>query len=278
MWIELLEKKSEALMCFKKVKVAAELESGRRLKALRTDRGGEFNSGAFVVFCNEFGIRHNTTTPFTPQQNGVVERRNQTVVEMARCLLKSMKVPSKFWGEAIKTAVYILNRSLTKSLSGKTPFEMWHGKKPRINHLRTFGCTAYAKIVRPGVSKLTDRSVPGVFLGYEPGTKGYRVYDPIKDKLMVPRDMVFDETKPWNWEGDEGRATGEAAAVPFSVQNLDDDNPTIGPAAVEEAETFPTIEGAEPNSPAVSIPSVGGDQNSPPHTPDSVHGAPALIQ
>jgi transposase InsO family protein len=96
MWIELLEKKSEALMCFKKVKVAAELESGRRLKALRTDRGGEFNSGAFVVFCNEFGIRHNTTTPFTPQQNGVVERRNQTVVEMARCLLKSMKVPSKF--------------------------------------------------------------------------------------------------------------------------------------------------------------------------------------
>jgi len=170
-----------------------------------------------------------------------------------------MKVPSKFWGEAVKTVVYILNRSLTKSLSGKTPFEMWHGKKPRINHLRTFGCTAYAKIVGPGVSKLTDRSVPGVFLGYEPGTKGYRVYDPIKDKLMVTRDVVFDETKPWNWEGNEGRATVEAATVPFLVQNLDDDtvhNPTIEPAAVE-SENFSTIEGVEPNSPAVSIPLVG---------------------
>ena len=109
MWVELLGVKSEALACFKKFRAAAELESGRHLKALRTDHGGEFNSGAFVVFCSENGIKHNTTTPYTPQQNGVVERRNQTVVEMARCLLKSMNVPSWFWGEAVRTVVYILN-------------------------------------------------------------------------------------------------------------------------------------------------------------------------
>jgi hypothetical protein len=94
MWIELLENKSEALVCFKKFRAAAELESGHRLRAFRTDRGGEFNSRAFVDFCDEHGIKHSTTTPYTPQQNGVVERRNQTVVEMAHCLLKSMKVPS----------------------------------------------------------------------------------------------------------------------------------------------------------------------------------------
>ena len=96
MWLELLAGKDEALACFKRFRAAAELESGRHLKALRTDHGGEFNSGAFVVFCSEHGIKHNTTTPYTPQQNGVVEQRNQTIVEMARCLLKSMGVPPRF--------------------------------------------------------------------------------------------------------------------------------------------------------------------------------------
>ena len=111
----------------------------------------------------------------------------------------------------MKTAVYILNRSLTKSLSGMTPYEAWFGKKPRIKPLRTFGCVAYAKKAGPGISKLTDRSTPGVFFGYEPGTKGYRIYDPVKDKLMVTRDVIFDEKKPWNWEGKEGSKAKEAA-------------------------------------------------------------------
>jgi hypothetical protein len=82
-----------------------------------------------------------------------------------------MKVPSKFWGEAVRTVVYILNRSPTKSLSGKTPFEMWHGKKPRVKHLRTFGCTAYAKNVGPGMNKLTDRTIPGVFSAMSRGLR-----------------------------------------------------------------------------------------------------------
>lgn len=109
MWLELLASKEEALAYFKKFKAAAELESGLHLKAFRTDHGGEFNSGAFMVFCNEHGIKHDTTTPYSPQQNRVVERRNQTVVEMAWCLLKTMKVSARFWGEAVKVAVYLLN-------------------------------------------------------------------------------------------------------------------------------------------------------------------------
>jgi transposase InsO family protein len=96
MWLELLATKYEALSYFKKIKVAAEVESGRRLKVFRTDRGGEFVSNAFADYCKEHGIKRNTTTPYTPQQNGVVERRNQTIVEMARCLLKSMGVPGRF--------------------------------------------------------------------------------------------------------------------------------------------------------------------------------------
>ena len=134
MWLELLARKDEAFVAFKKVKCAAEMESGRRLKVFRIDRGGEFKSGVFTVYCTEQGIKRNTTAPYTPQQNGVVERRNQSVVEMARCLMKSMQVPAQYWGEAVKVAVYLLNRSPTKSLNGKTPFEAWFGKKPGVQH------------------------------------------------------------------------------------------------------------------------------------------------
>ncbi|XP_066357865.1 uncharacterized protein [Miscanthus floridulus] len=115
MWLELLSTKDEALVYFKKIVLAAEVESGCQLKAFRTDCGGEFNSRAFMTYCSDRGVKHNTTTPYTPQQNGVVERQNQSVVEMARCLLKAMKVPAKFWGEAVKTAVYLLNRAPTKT-------------------------------------------------------------------------------------------------------------------------------------------------------------------
>ena len=96
MWIEVLRTKREAFAFFKKVKAAAETRSGCKLLAFRSDRGGEFNSTAFVEYCNELSIKHFMTAPYTPQQNGVVERRNQTVVEMARCMLKSMAMPALF--------------------------------------------------------------------------------------------------------------------------------------------------------------------------------------
>src|SRR5699024_1473408 len=97
------------LECFKRIKQRAEVESGNKLKALRTDRGGEFTSNLFSIFCSEGGIKHYTTTPYSPLKNGVVERRNQTVVQMATCLLKTMQVPSVLWGEVVRTTVYLLN-------------------------------------------------------------------------------------------------------------------------------------------------------------------------
>lgn len=142
-------------------------------------------SNLFSVFCNESGIKHYTTTPYSPQQNEVVEHRNQTVVELARCMMKSMSVPSKFWAEAVAIAVYVLNRSPTRSLKNKTPYEAWHGKKPSVGHLRTFGCTAHVKLNGPGLTKLTDRSRKMVFLGYEPGTKGYKIFDPETNRPVV---------------------------------------------------------------------------------------------
>jgi hypothetical protein len=122
-----------------------------------------------------------------------VERRNQTVVEMARCMLKSMNVPSELWREAVCTTVYVLNRCPTKCLNDKTPYEAWHGRKPTVSHLRTFGCVAHVKKVGPGLNKLSDRSSKMVFIGYESGTKGYRFLDPATNKLVVSKDVIFDE-------------------------------------------------------------------------------------
>jgi hypothetical protein len=102
MWLEVLRSKDEALKFFKKISALEENEKGLKMKAFRTDRGGEFNSKEFTDFCSEKGIKRHTTSPYSPQQNGVVERRNQTIVEMARCMLKSMKMPSVFWAEAVQ--------------------------------------------------------------------------------------------------------------------------------------------------------------------------------
>ena len=180
----------------------------------------------------------------------------------------------------MSVAVYLLNRAPTKSLEGKTPYEAWYGRKPGVRHLRTFGCLAYAKKLGPGVSKLSDRSTPGVFLGYEVGSKAYRIFDPVKQKLIISRDVIFDERKGWNW-GEKGTAEtaggpAEAETEPsFSVFYPDEEqatvaHPTTGvdgdfsenpEAAVEPAEH------SEPGSPVHSIPPHGGHGDASPHTP-----------
>ena len=90
---------------------------------------------------------------------------------MARCMLKAKQVPSTYWGEAVLTAVFILNRSFTRSVDGKTPYEAWYGRKPGVRFLRTFGCVGHVKMTRPQLKKLDDRSTPMVFMGYETGSK-----------------------------------------------------------------------------------------------------------
>lgn len=177
MWIVLLRSKDEAIAAVQKFQAAAELESGCKLKVLRTDRGGEFTSNQFAEYYEELGVNHHLTAPYSPQQNGVVERRNQTVVGMTRSLLKSMQVPARFWGEVVTTAVYLLNRASTKSVSGMTPYEAWYEKKPSVEHLLTFGCVAHVKKIGGHLPKLGDRSSPMVFIGYEAKSKAYRMYD-----------------------------------------------------------------------------------------------------
>ncbi|KAL8096387.1 hypothetical protein AgCh_037375 [Apium graveolens] len=200
MWIYALKGKNEAFNVFKKFRSLVEKESGKEIKVFRTDRGGEFMSKNFINYCEDTGINRHFTAPYSPQQNGVVERRNRTVVAMARNMLKTMSMPSEFWGEATRHAVYLLNRLPTRALTKKTPYEVWKNRKPNVSHVKVFGCVAHMKVPSVYTSKLSDRSKLVIYLGREPGTKAYRLFDPNSKTLHVSRDVVFEENKSWAWD------------------------------------------------------------------------------
>jgi transposase InsO family protein len=166
---------------------------------LRTDRGGEFTGRNFTEHCSRHSVQRHLTAPYTPEQNGVVERRNQSVLGMARSMLKAMSMSSWFWGEVVITAVFILNRSPTQSVDEMTPYDVWHGVKPSVSYFRTFGCVAHVKQGSKHLGKLQDRSTMMVFIGYEPGSKAWRFYNPALRRVHVSRDAVFEEDRAWEW-------------------------------------------------------------------------------
>jgi transposase InsO family protein len=198
MWLVLLATKDEALAAFTAFQVRAEAEAGRKIGTLCTDRGGEFMAHSFTDHCTKQGMQRHLTAPYTPEQNGVVERRNQSVMGMARSMMKAMSMLSWFWGEAVLMAVFILNRSPTQSVEGRTPYEVWHGKKPSADYFRTFGCVKHIKQGNKRLSKLEDRSTMMVFIGYEPGSKAWRFYNPVTRRVHVSRDAVFEEDRAWS--------------------------------------------------------------------------------
>ncbi|VVA35630.1 PREDICTED: Retrovirus-related Pol poly from transposon [Prunus dulcis] len=199
-WVYFLRYKSDAFNCFRKFKAMTELQSGFKIKCLRSDRGGEFKSSEFDLFCEKEGIQRQFTLAYTPQQNGVVERKNRTVIEMAKSMLHEKKMPYFLWAEAVHTSVYILNRCPTKALNNITPFQAYSGRKPGIAHLKVFGSLCYVHIPVERRHKLEPKSFKGVFVGYATCEKGYRVFDPLSKKLFLSRDIVFDEEAAWNWE------------------------------------------------------------------------------
>ncbi|KAG6504844.1 hypothetical protein ZIOFF_037192 [Zingiber officinale] len=147
------------------------------------DRGDKFPSTEFTQFCENEGIKRHLTAPYTPQQNGVVERRNRIVMAMARSLLKGTHMQARFWGETVRHAVYLLNHLPTNALGECTPFEAWIGRKSHLTHLRVFGCVAYVKNTAPHLKKLDNRRSPMVYLGVEEGAN---------NEEKVPEFMVVD--------------------------------------------------------------------------------------
>ena len=197
-----IKDRSEALDKFKIFKAEVENQHDLKIKIVSSDRGGEYYGrhtpygqipGPFARFLQENGIVAQYSTPGEPQQNGVAERRNRTLMDMVRSMLSFSTLPLGLWIEALKTSIHILNRVPSKSVP-KTPYELWTGRKPTLNYLHVWGCPAEARIFNPGQGKLDDRTVSCHFIGYPEKSKGYRFYCPDKyTKFVETRHAVFLE-------------------------------------------------------------------------------------
>ena len=198
-WVYFLVEKSEAFDTFRSFKNHVEKETSIFIKCLRTDRGGEFTSQAFNDFCKENGINRQLTAAYTPQQNGVAERKNKTIMNMVRCMLYEKQVPRNFWPEAVNWTVHVLNRCPTVAVKNKTPEEAWSDVKPSVEYFRVFGCVSHVHVPDRKRTKLDRKSTSCVLLGVSEESKAYRLYDPISHKIIVSRDVVFEEDKSWDW-------------------------------------------------------------------------------
>lgn len=174
--------------------VLAEIRvAGYTVKELLTDNGGEFVCNKINQSLNQHGIRHRRTMPYTPQQNGCLERDNRTIVETARTLIHSGEgLPQFLWAEMINTAAYILNRSGVSGVEGKSPYEVWFEKKPNLKHLRIIGSICYAHIPKQCRRKMEKKAEKGVLVGYD-NDDGYRIWSKDTKKLIRSRDVKFDE-------------------------------------------------------------------------------------
>jgi hypothetical protein len=190
-----LKNKSDALGCFKDWIVKVERFTERKVKAVRSDNGGEYTSKEFEDHPRLLGIEHQTTVPYSSQQNGVAERSNRTIVERTIALLYSERLPLSLWAEVMNTVVYLKNRSPTRSLKDQTPLEAYAGVRPDLSRLRVIGCAAWS-LVRKGTrdSKLHPRATLCCFLGYAAKQKAYKLWDPKANKVIISRDVVFDES------------------------------------------------------------------------------------
>ena len=188
--VKFMSKKSEALEKFKEY--VAESGSPRRL---RTDNGAEYTAKKFTDYCRDSKIKQEYTVPETPQQNGVAERFNRTLVEMGRSLLIQAKLPKRYWVRALSTAAHIRNLTVTANSQGKSPFELFTGKPPRRNHLRVFGCTAYVMKRKINLTKLDLRSVKAKFIGYDDRSTAYILQEFDSKKVIKARNVIFRESE-----------------------------------------------------------------------------------
>ena len=192
-YVYLLRHKSEALTIFQQYKKTVELQTGHSIKTLRSDNGGEYISNLFDDFCKQQGIHHEFTVPYSPQQNGVAERKNRTILNAVRCMLIHSGLSRGFWTEAVLTAVFVQNHLPTTAPAGSIPLTAWTGQTPSVSHFRTFGCIAYIHVPKEARHKLDPPGLKVIFLGYSENSKGYRFYDPTSQKIIINRDAIFDE-------------------------------------------------------------------------------------
>ncbi|GKC37871.1 retrovirus-related pol polyprotein from transposon TNT 1-94, partial [Tanacetum coccineum] len=199
-WVHFLRSKDEAPEVIKTFlkRITVLLQSP--VIIIRTDNGTEFKNQILKEYFDSVGISHQASSVRTPQQNGVVERRNRTLVEAARTMLIFSRAPLFLWAEAIATACYTQNRSIIHRRFNKTPYELINGRKPDISFLHVFGALCYPKNDREDIGKLGAKGDIGFFIGYSADSCAYRVYNRRTKKIMETMNVTFDELSAMAFE------------------------------------------------------------------------------
>ncbi|GKD37265.1 retrovirus-related pol polyprotein from transposon TNT 1-94, partial [Tanacetum coccineum] len=193
-WVYFLKKKSQApetIMSFIK---RVEIQNDIKVKQLRTDNGTEFRNSILVNFCDEKRISQNFSSPYTPEQNGVAERRNRTLIEAARIMLSGSVFSKQYWTEAVATACYTQNRSTIVKRHLKTPYEIFRKRIPNINFLHVFGCPVYIHNHKDHLGKFDKKADDGYFLGYSLVSKAFRVFNTRRQQTEETYHITFDES------------------------------------------------------------------------------------
>ncbi|KAM2204349.1 hypothetical protein ACFX1S_023996 [Malus domestica] len=208
-WVAFLHDKSEAFKSFHILCIKIQTERNDVVIRIRTDHGTEFDNASFSNFCEKHGIQHEYSAPITPQQNGVVERKNRVLLDMARVMINASNMAKYFWAEAISTACYTANRVFLRPGTKCTPYELWKGKKPNVSHLRVFGSTCYIYKDRENLAKFDARSDIGIFLGYSLTSKAYRVYNSRTKGVMESINVVIDDSSVQDTRVNDGLQVDE---------------------------------------------------------------------
>ncbi|XP_021752647.1 uncharacterized protein LOC110715354 [Chenopodium quinoa] len=244
-WFIFLSSKDETFNEFVAFSKKIQKISGHSIVHLRSDHGTEFENSRFDEFCRENGMNHNFSAPRTPQQNGVVERKNQTLEEMARTMLIASGLPRNFWAKAVNTACYILNRVTIRSIINKTLYELFRGRKPNISHLRAFGCKCFVhNNGKKNLGKFDERSEEAIFLGYASNSKAYREKEDDNDfEIGLIRDMDEEETQ---------KQTKEKYPAPEEDHQENGEVPQPDEQVNEEQEE--EAGGTDPEAPQIGVP------------------------
>jgi hypothetical protein len=187
-WLFFLEDKGETFGFVRDLVLRLRNERhGDAIRAIRSDNGSEFKNSRFETFCHDLGLEHQLSSPYTPPRNGVVERKNRTLCEMARTMLDEHRTPRRFWAEAVNTACYMSNRIHLIVHKKKTCYELMHGRTPKVSHFHVFGCKCFILKKGKKLDKFEARSVDRIFFGYASHSRAYRIFlffNPFYSKIL----------------------------------------------------------------------------------------------
>ena len=252
--VNFMQYKSEAPKLIKQFIEMAKTQFGKKPKVIRSDRGREYINNELQQYLKAEGIRMQYTTAYSPQQNGVAERKNRSLIEMARCMLLDADLEKKYWAEAVNTANYLQNILPTKAAT-KTPHELWTSRKPDVKNLHIFGCKAYVFVHKEQRKKLDNKANKMIFVGYSEESKGYRFLDKTTSCIKISRDVVFLDKHP-----EETQNNRIYSEIEFSISDK--------PQEMDEEENVQQSEN-ESNEEHLSIDSDSSEDQPPEPTPET---------